>query len=381
LDLHKPSLAIRKHRFACLIGNGFSASYNGELLVPQLTRGIINELAALSGGDAALALSSFARQFAGYKEGDFESLLTPLENVGGALEHLTHLAPLGSVAPLQIRGALTSSGSFVKDLYRLGYGTVLRLVADRSRGMGDAVFSRTVVDFCQRVTDLRSRGAVAVGTLNYDGLLHAGFLKCLPPNQLADLSAGYNRAMLAPMATVNLGCQLLRTGDDLPRCEFLLINLHGSLSWLQNQATGQIAKFELEDLRKVRYWDSFVNGQVSMFPVLVLTNRKEEAVREAPFNFAYQVFERRLAKANRWVIAGYSFGDVPVNGAIRRAYQSRQRWRWSRPKVLVLDKGGSERELAARASAATGIDAGDIAVDVEGLPNSAAGSEWQKWAA
>ena len=139
-----PTMPRRKHRFACLVGNGFSASYNAQLLVPDLTQGILDELAQLSGGDAQSALSSFANQFSGYKEGDFESLLTPLENVGGALEHLKHLSPVASVAPLELGNALTMSSTFVRDLYRLGFGTVLRLVAERGQGMG--LVSRRLVE-------------------------------------------------------------------------------------------------------------------------------------------------------------------------------------------------------------------------------------------
>lgn len=371
---------FRKHRFACLIGNGFSASYNDQLLVPHLTQGIVDELAQLSGGDAAQALASFARKFEGYKEGDFESILTPLESVGGALQHLTRLAPLGSEAPSEISQALESSATFVRDVYRLGFGTVLRLVANRSRGMGDEVFTRTVVETCRRISQLRSRGAIAIGTLNYDGLLHAGFLKCLRRSQVADLSAGYNKSRLAPVGTRTLACQLFRSTDDLPRAEVHIINLHGSLSWLQEPDTGQIWKFEMEDLREVSYWNSFMNAQVSMYPTLVLTNRKDEAVRQAQFNFAYEVFERRLANANRWLIAGYSLGDIPVNNAIRRAYRSRERWRKTKPKVLVLDKGGTEDALVERISNATGISETVITADVQGLPDSIRTPAWQQWA-
>ena len=116
------------------------------------------------------------------------------------------------------------------------------------------------------------------------------------------------------------------------------------------------------------------------FEALVLNNRKDQAVRQAPFNFAYEVFERRLSSANRWLIAGYSFGDIPVNNAIRAAYRSRERWRWSRPRVLVLDKGGTEDALVERVSTATGINEADITMNTQGLPDSAGSAAWQQWA-
>lgn len=117
-----------------------------------------------------------------------------------------------------------------------------------------------------------------------------------------------------------------------------------------------------------------------MFPVVVLTNRKTEVVREWPFRLAYGLFEQRLAHSDRWLIAGYSFGDAPVNAALRLANEERRRRGRTTPRLLVIGKGGDQAQLRARAARAVGLPLTQVRADTSGLPEATRRPLWRGWA-
>jgi hypothetical protein len=133
-------------------------------------------------------------------------------------------------------------------------------------------------------------------------------------------------------------------------------------------ATLEIWKFELDDLRKANYWTTFKSGTAQMLPVVVLTNRKAEIVRDWPFRLAYDIFEDRLTKSDRWLIAGCSFGDEPVNVALQSAREERKRRRLTDPRLLVVGRGGDPIVLRNRAVKISGLNASQVMVDTWGLP-------------
>lgn len=368
-------------RIAALIGNGFSIPYNTDLMVPNLTKSVVDAFEPLTGGAAEAALSEFAGNFHGYAEDDFEALLTPLESVGSALMHLAALRQLGASGSQNLEDALQTSAAFCQDAYRVGLGTVLQLIANAGARQGNESFHQaTVVEPCRRMSDLKRFGPLSVATLNYDGLLHSGFLDCLGKSELDDLSAGYEQRTLMPDGKTPLSCHPLRDRADLrKKSQVHLLNLHGSLGWLEDES-GAMWKFQLDDLRNCGYWEAFKAGETPFNPVVVLTNRKRRRVSEAPFNLAYALFEERLLNSDRWLIAGYSLGDEPLNAIFRRATAARKKW-GKPPRVLVLSIGDDEDSLRASVTSKLGIDDAALRVDLTGLPGSIGGAEWEKWAA
>jgi len=377
-----PASTESRHGFGCLIGNGLSVAYNPELSVRSLTEGILQEISNLSGGDAEQALFRFARGFGPYKPGDFENVLGLLESVGDSLMHLRRLTGLARSA--KSAAALDETVNFVRGLYRQGFGTALALIAERAQGQGEAKLEEVIVRTCEAIARLDKGPSplIVVGTLNYDGLLLAGFLNSLEAGgQLADLADGRERQRMMPSGRWPCLGTRLRNGDDFPRCKVELVNLHGSLGWLEELSSGEGWKFEFDCLRIDDFWNEFKAGNAVFAPMVVLTNQKERAVLRWPYELAYRIFERRIRMCDRRLIAGYSFGDVPVNAALSAAAKDRQDDSQPPPHLLVLGHTEKPHALQAQAAEATGIPRNHIEVDGSGIPDSVEGRLWRSWAA
>lgn len=370
---------VTAHRYGCLIGNGLSIAYNQSLSMRELTASLVAEFSALSGSDAEETLSAFAKGFGGYKEGDFESLIGPLESVSEALSHLGGLRALADDAPDQIDAALTTASHFVQMLYRVGFGTTLGLIAERAHGEGVSRFNEVVVATCEAIARLAPDGCTVVGTLNYDGLLHAGFLDAPGKSLLSDLAAGYESRVRHPDGKTACTGQALRTEDDMGVYGVVLLNLHGSLSWLANPNTRAAWKFELESLRAMDYWNALRRGAALLVPVVVLTNRKLETTLSWPFSLAYEAFENRMSEADRWLVAGYRFGDEPVNRALRRAAYLRTLRDQEPPQLLVVTAGRSGSHFRASVARDSGVPQTSVIVESSGLPVATTSDAWRSW--
>ena len=329
----------------------------------ELTAGLVAEFSALSGGDAETALAGFSRRFGGYRDGDFESLIGPLEAVSGALEHLRRLGSLADEAPGQLESALSVTAGFVDTLYRVGFGTALGLIAARAQGAGSEKFEDVILRTCRAIAELDSDSPVVVGTLNYDGLLHAGFLEVATTSGMCDLAAGLEGIEASPDGTTHCLAHPLRYEDDLPERDIQLLNLHGSLSWLADKETRAAWKFELSDLRSMDYWSALKRGSATLFPMVVLTNRKAEMTLQWPFSLAYDVFERRMATSDRWLVAGYRFGDEPVNSALKRAASLRSSMEREPPEVLVVTTTTADSGMRGKVAQALGIPLAQVQVE------------------
>jgi hypothetical protein len=170
-----------------------------------------------------------------------------------------------------------------------------------------------------------------------------------------------------------------------------LVNLHGYLAWLWDPEEDRYWKFELGDLRGPvhgrNYWQALRDGTAAMFPLVVLTDRKEPAIAESRYSLAYGVFEQRLTFADRWLIAGYSFQDRPVRASMERALASRRALRENDPKlvdpqILVLSRCTDieAAELRGRLSGELQLNDELVVVEGSGLPDSTASPAWEKWA-
>jgi hypothetical protein len=385
---------MTRHAFTCVVGNGLSTAYNDALAVHALTEGLLEEFTTLGGGDADDSLRAFAAGFSGSDRQTFEELLAPLEHVGRLLVSLPTLLPVAR-ARAGTRASIEDTIDFLKGIHRVGLGTALSLIDERARGSG-SMFAERIGTVCAAIHALRMNAVqpVTVATLNYDGLLHAGFLDQVPRDSwgqtigegvFADLSAGYAEERRRPFGGQDIRCWELRAQDDLQwNRDVHLIHLHGYLGWLWHPNEDRMWKFQLEDLRSQgeSYWQALRNGDALMSPLVVLTDRKTAAVAEAPFALGYAIFGARLWQADRWLLAGYSGNDEPVNNALRAAARRKEK-AIEALRVLVVTRCTSAEEQSVRDATAIrlGISPDIVAVDGGGLPDSVRSTAWSQWSA
>jgi len=361
-------------RFACLFGNGASRIYNDDLAISPLTAAIVDRYAALAGvGTAGDALAGFAEVFHGETRDDFEGLLGPLDAATEALPFLTDLAASVGGGP-EIHDATAVLADHIGALHRLGLARALELIAERTHNAGPGHLGATVGQVGNAILALD--GMTTVATLNYDGLLHS----CLIDDpHVVDLAAGFDFVDVPVVdgGPVRRGYPL-RTNMNLPDgTRVVITQLHGSLGWLRSP--DGVRRFAISDLRADHYWERLADNETAWMPVVVLTDRKERVVATEPFSFAYEVFRSHLAQSDRWLIAGYSFQDRPVNGLLHGAIVQRLGTGLPAPRVLVLGHG-PEDELRDRVLESVPNAGANLEVDGGGLPDSVQGHKWVTWA-
>lgn len=361
-------------RLTVLVGNGVSIAYNPALSVADLTDGVLDRFENLSGTSGARrALRQAAAQISGTSRSDFEGLLGPLDSASQALDALRVLEPL---APPTQAGSLRAARTFLRTLHRTGLGEVLDLVARRAHAQGAVALDETVGALARGIDALAVGSPITVANLSYDGLVHAGILNTISP--MADLATGVESSTLDVGGAWPIVVRPLRTTDDLPPARVHLLHLHGSLGWLRT-TDGNDVKAVVEDLRTAGFWRKYRNGAVGHEPLVVLTDRKTQAVEYDPFALAYRIFGNRLAGSDRWLIAGYSFNDVPVNQALGQAIRVRRSLGEPDPKILVVgveDRGVQRR----RATRAIGAGALHLEASILGVPDAIGKQVWRRWA-
>lgn len=358
--------------FACLVGNGLSIAYNSDLEMDALTDGMLAGLAELAGDAAAEALSGFAQALSNAGTLNFENLLSPLDDVSRALPSLSGAAPL---IPGQ-SDAILEAANALAAIHRVGLSTVLELISERAYGAGEEQLEPIVKRVCRAINSLPTEKGIAVGTLNYDGLIHAGFLD-IP--SVVDLVPGYVPIVQHQIAPdVSIGGRSLRRSANFGQARIRILNMHGSLSWLWNLSEHDAVKFEFQALRDTAYWNHLRQGTATRVPVVVLTDQKQAAIEEWPFSLAYAAFETALGFATHWLIAGYGFEDEPLNAVLRDAVETQRRFNRA-PRVLVIDFGRDPALWRDHVAEVMSLTSSQIQVDVTGLPDAVEGSEWNGW--
>jgi hypothetical protein len=362
-------------RLVVLVGNGLSIAYNPALSVPELTAGTVARFKQLGGTQAGDALRSAARRLGGTDRSDFEALLGPLDTVSTALVALRAASQLALRATETDR-AMRRTSQFLAQMYRLGLGETLALVAERARGEGDVRFEATVVAFSRALDQLPVDSPITIANLSYDGLVQAGVLRA--QLAMADLADGRSPLTVDLTRTRSVSAHELRPTDDLPTVRVHLLHLHGSIGWLRLR-DDRLVKCEIDALRALDYWRRIGRRPNAHTPAVVLTDRKQDAVALEPFALAYRIFGERLAFADRWLIAGYSFGDVPVNQAFRGALRVRRTLGEPDPDVLVIGYGKSTQAIRRQAIEA-GLPATSTRTSGLGLPEALGRRRWREWA-
>jgi len=364
-------------RSVALVGNGLSIAYNADLEIPNLTRDLLSRFSVAGGDLAAIASDVDPESSSG-----FEDLLGPFDSAARVLEALPGITSPEFAQRLQIIG---NAASAARHLYREGTSEVLGLIADASHGRFEEHVH--VERFCQALADLGPASDLTVATLNYDGLLHSGFLRSyidfegttqvLPISDMAD---GRSRDRSCPdfAGGDSLESGRLRGSPDFMKDRSWVLNLHGSLGWLRRDG-GEYRKFRIEDLRASRYWEKLRDGETEWEPVVVLTNQKGDMPRRYPFSVAYEAFRTQLVLADRWLIVGYGFGDDPVNTTLRQAVADRSRAGAAPPRVLVVGFGDEGRVLR-EARQVLRIDRESIRASAIGLPAALESGKWNEWA-
>lgn len=374
-------------RTACLLGNGVSVAYNGDLAVDRLTEGLVARFSDAGATDPGRTLAQFAAQVAardGRGSSTFEQLLGPLESSANALVSLVGLIPLAEASGVDVRGSLDAVRTFLEQVHRMGIAMTLDHIAGRSVG-ADTYYSVTAT-LGQALVALGSAANLSVATLNYDGLLHAGLMEAgtdswgQPTFSIADLADGRETASHVISAGHEIEGHPIRDFDSIPPGRASLLQLHGSLGWLRAHDE-RVWRFPLTELRDANYWDAWQQGATEWDPCVVLTDRKERTVGSWPFALAYEIFQRKLTTADRWLIAGYGLGDVPVNLLYRAALRERQQTRLPIPATLVINRDVDADELRSRVHASLGIPVRAVTVTTVGIPDAFTSEEWKAWAA
>jgi hypothetical protein len=221
-----------------------------------------------------------------------------------------------------------------------------------------------------------------VATLNYDGLLHYGFLHDSDGSDWCDMADGRGRQV--EPADFSDGFPLpswpLRTSMNFVNNRARLLNLHGSLGWLRHSSSSLVPyrKFRLDDLRGSDYWSKLNRGETDWEPVVVLTSAKDSVPERYPYSLAYGALQASLVESDHWLIAGYGFGDSPVNDTFRRAVAARRRLGAAEPRVLIIGTD-SRRKLKAD-SRRLGLTTSSVSATDVGLPDAVRGPEWEIWA-
>lgn len=98
-----------------------------------------------------------------------------------------------------------------------------------------------------------------------------------------------------------------------------------------------------------------------------------------PFALAYQLLADAFINADRWLVAGYSFQDTPVNAMLSSAFARRAAVGQTAPRILILDIG-DEAEVRGQVTPHLPNGAA-FECDTTGLPDSIAGERWLAWSA
>jgi hypothetical protein len=174
---------------------------------------------------------------------------------------------------------------------------------------------------------------VAVYTVNYDALLDRGLLTVeeelvagVPPFVLADQFSGQPGDVWALAISGVPGDALpvhVRRTKEWPRQRTVdLYHLHGGEQWLRTRDGEVVKAAHLNDVRAQHLFTRWAEGEaIAARPVLLLTDQKSHVADLPPFDEDYARLRRDLRDADRVVVAGYGFGDVPLNRTIGEAWR------------------------------------------------------------
>lgn len=311
-----------------LFGNGLSLAYNRRHFgLRSLTSRVREQLSthgSADGGNLLSELDRIAQSLATDRERrsavlSFERIAGPLDRLSTLLDHAVNLA---SIAPdRETRQALRRMSRRLRRIYVRVVGVVLEIVTEEVEGVWESV--NQVADHLR--LQARNQGLLDVFSLNYDALLDSALIHVNSLSRdfglmdefdgrteaLIELNVGRGRRTLVPA----LGW---REGTYLPANAVRLHHLHGAATWMM-KGDDVFKANSLQYLRAVGLFSAWARGvETEIRPVVVLGDQKSRAVERWPFSESYEQLASSIESARTVVIAGYGFGDIPLNRVIRR---------------------------------------------------------------
>lgn len=262
---------------------------------------------------------------------NFEKLVGPIQRLPRSMYRLQKMASAAGGNSFDLHRAAEASTLFIDRVATQVVGTVLETVCypdlhgtpTNSGGMED------IAEHVWATSD--AMGGAAVFTLNYDYLLDRFLLDAGGSghhlSQLADNFDGRqsSRVMFkSEDGFVALARPMRRTSDPWVRDSPLdLLHLHGAASWFKTRP-GQYFKMKRDDMRQLGILTSWsrrgecqlkiAGGEwVPVSPVVLLSDYKQWHAKQKPYSRTYRRLERAVASARFVVVAGYGFGDRPLN--------------------------------------------------------------------
>lgn len=306
-----------------LFGNGLSQGFSDELSLGRITQRTRQRIQGQNHIDIALleevAVLASPEGWGGLEQlgEDFEALAGPIDRIAqtmGLFEllagaHTQRLGPFRVVANELRRLYVSIVGLILEEIDRFCREDV---AAGQDWGPMNEMAS-ALADLANEVNGL------SVYTLNYDSLL---------PSALADRGVNYYDGFRG---------LTLNSPLDPWNAEMTLYHLHGSLSWI-DRAGEPTSRVTYEASRNA-WLPSWVDGNVDQgLPVVVLSDLKSRIVERYPFSVFYEALGEDLAEANTVAVAGYGFGDQPVNRQLAKYLRTH-----AQGSITVLHPHATER--------------------------------------
>lgn len=344
--------SLRSVRRVAIIGNGSSVSASAQFKMASLTGSMRTALHAIDGGvllgllDQAGALL-WPDPSVHKPQTNFEHLLGPLDRLTLLLRGPL-LGIIGTIA--QQPAALHAASAAVDAIYVRGVGSVLQVLD------GIHVSHAPVQSFVNwLIAGLAAGDTASVYTVNYDSMIDQWLFEAdgdatrpaiRVDDEFAELPGTLVQLTLPGPAPQELRLIPLRPPHlDRPAGRNVhLYHLHGALHWVDYQGAIYKAK-DMAELRQRGVFGRWAAGQpLPIRPQVLLTDQKTRAVALEPFAQNYASLRDDLPLADRVLIAGYAFGDVPLNEVLADGWaQHKPTSRWLVADHAILFHGTKEQ--------------------------------------
>jgi SIR2-like domain len=326
-----------------LIGNGLSIAFSDQLLLGSISQEMTLRFTAnyTSSDAVAKAMRKVAEhQPTGDPETDFEVQIGAFGGQSDILYHLAKFADLVKNSDPDIANSIQTVRDFVSEVQRRGIGHTLEIIAERS--YADYSRRESLETFFDAILSVFQRH-VTVANLNYDTLVLA-VLADRYRDILSDMAHGQFNAGAVYIGSISFATKRLRLTKDefmsLDERRLRLLHLHGSLTYWKF-GSDDYRKLPVDAVRNPAIWETYRSQNAFVGrPQVVLANQHEKAehVTRYPYNLAYELAEADFKNASHWLIVGYSFRDICVNGLLGRCWEAREA-RKNRPAILVVTHG------------------------------------------
>lgn len=280
-----------------VVGNGLSQGFSDELALDRITERVRERLPA---ADVDLldevALLAAPDGFEGHAGVNFEAMAGPIDRIADAMG----LLDLLSEAQTQLFVGFRDAARELRRIYISIVGLVFEEIDEYcvDEAAGDNGWNE-INAMAGQLAEIAEVHRLNVYSLNYDSLL---------PSALLHENIAYYDGFADPNGRLN-------SPIDAWENPFTMYQLHGSLAWVDFETHG-VTKVGNVNARDV-WLPAWAQGAApGASPVVVLSDLKTRVVQRYPFDLFYQEFRADLNAADSVAVAGYGFGDTPVNARL-----------------------------------------------------------------